>query len=258
MTYCTFRIFVNKDFTIRNFLLLIVSFYLVGLIKIYILLAFLPALSLWLLMTYSHKIKSQGLRWILNLSFLGVVAGGFIFFSRSFSQELNKYSLDRLAKTAETTRDWIAYASGDEGSAYDLGSFDPTIQGMALKFPAAVAVTLYRPFIWEAKKIVVLFSALEALLFLAGTLYVVLKLGLFSFLGKIFRDPNLCFFLIFSLIFAFAVGISSYNFGALSRYKIPCLPFYAALLLIVYYTGRTGQYVTASQKSAQRKLVKYG
>jgi len=31
------------------------------------------------------------------------------------------------------------------------------------------------------------------------------------------------------------VGISSFNFGALSRYKIPCLPFYALALILIYY-----------------------
>jgi hypothetical protein len=51
----------------------------------------------------------------------------------------------------------------------------------------------------------------------------------------IVKDPNLTFCLVFSIIFAFAVGISSYNFGALSRYKIPCLPFYAAALVILLY-----------------------
>jgi hypothetical protein len=53
------------------------------------------------------------------------------------------------------------------------------------------------------------------------------------------KDPNIIFCLIFSLIFAFAVGISSYNFGALSRYKIPCLPFYAAFLFILLSNGKT-------------------
>lgn len=258
MTYCTFQIFVYRNFSLKNVLLLILSFYLIGLIKVYILLAFLPALSLWLLMTYSHKIRSSGLRWLMNLTFSAAVIGGFFFFSNRFAKELNKYSLDRLAQTAESTRDWISYASGDEGSAYNLGTFDPTIEGMALKFPAAVTVTLYRPFLWEAKKVVVVFSALEAMLFLAGTLFVVIKLGLFAFLRKVVRDPNLSFFLIFSLIFAFAVGISSYNFGALSRYKIPCLPFYAALLLIVYYNNRTSKNVTITQKLVQKKTVKYG
>lgn len=258
MTYCTFRIFVNRDFTLKNFFLLCISFYLVALIKVYILLAFVPALSLWLLMSYSHKIQVVGLRWIVNLLFIGVVVAGFLYFSDRFAKELNRYSLERIAQTAEATRGWISYASGDEGSAYDLGTFEPTIEGMVLKLPAAVVVTLYRPFVWEAKKIVMLLSALEAVLFLSGTLYVIFKLGLLSLIRKIFSDPNLSFFLIFSLIFAFAVGISSYNFGALSRYKIPCLPFFAALLTVAYYKNinKKEKYIT-KRPLARTKLVEY-
>ncbi|HRA12632.1 MAG TPA: hypothetical protein PKX31_13225, partial [Chitinophagaceae bacterium] len=46
------------------------------------------------------------------------------------------------------------------------------------------------------------------------------------------------FCLVFTLIFAFAVGISSYNFGTLSRYKIPCLPFYAVALIVIFYKNK--------------------
>ena len=49
------------------------------------------------------------------------------------------------------------------------------------------------------------------------------------------KNPSVQFFLIFTIIFAFAVGISSYNFGALSRYRIPCLPFYILALVLIYY-----------------------
>jgi len=94
-------------------------------------------------------------------------------------------------------------------------------------------VTLFRPFPWEAKKVIVLLSALEALMFVYFTFKAFQKRGIPKTLSLIFKDPNLLFCLTFSLIFAFAVGISTYNFGALSRYKIPCLPFYAAFLMIV-------------------------
>jgi hypothetical protein len=69
------------------------------------------------------------------------------------------------------------------------------------------------------------------------------------------KDPNLSFSLAFSIIFAFAVGISSYNFGALSRYKIPCLPFYAASLIILYYNvqTRTGKSSKNYLKSPKNK-----
>ncbi len=237
VVYCTFRVFVQKDFSANNLLLLVISFYLIGLVKLYILLAFLPALGLWLLMNYSYKIGNAGLRWLVNLGFAGVVATGFLFFSDRFADELNRYSLDRITQTAEATRGWIVYASGDEGSAYDLGELAPTATGMLLKFPAAVAVTFFRPFPWEARKVIVLLSALEALAFLYFTLKVIMKRKgkIFSMMGK---DPNLMFFLVFAIIFAFAVGITSYNFGALSRYKIPCLPFYAAFLAVLLYKDK--------------------
>ena len=234
MVYTTFRIFVNRDFSFRNLFMLVLSFYLIAVIKLYILLAFLPALSLWLLLTYSHKIKTAGLRWMVNLLFIVVTVAGFFFFTQRFAAEMNKYSLENVAGTAATTRGWIAYASGDEGSAYDLGEFDPNLLGMLSKFPQAVVVTLFRPFLWESRKVIVLLSALEALAFLYFTLKVVVKRKAKAF-SMIVKDPNLTFCLVFSIIFAFAVGISSYNFGALSRYKIPCLPFYAAALVILLY-----------------------
>jgi hypothetical protein len=258
MTYTTFRIFVNRDFSIKNIFLLVFSFYLIAVIKLYILLAFLPAISLWILLSYSHKIRNTGLRFLTWIFFLAITTAGFIFFAREFSRELNRYSLEKVAQTSTVTREWIAYASGDEGSSYDLGVFEPTVQGMLTKFPAGVVVTLFRPFPWEAKKLIVGLSALEAIAFLLGTLLVFIRNGFFGFFRKVFADPNLTFFLAFSLIFAFAVGISSYNFGALSRYKIPCLPFYAAMLIILYYYPLTKTAKPVRFKtSAAGKFVQY-
>ena len=252
MVYTTFRIFVNRDFSVRNLLMLVFSFYLVSTVKIYILLAFLPALSLWLLLTYSYKIKTAGLRFIVTILFIGLAIGGFLFLTKHFAKEMNRYSLERVAETAAISRQWIHYSSGDDGSAYDLGEFSPTIGGMLSKFPQAVVVTLFRPFLWETKKIIVLLSALEALIFLFFTLKAIAK-NKSKIFSRIIGDYNLTFFLVFSLIFAFAVGISTYNFGSLSRYKIPCLPFYAALLVILIYQDKEK---IAKQGSYQLKRLK--
>lgn len=255
MTYTVFRIFINRDFSVRNMLMLVISFYLVALVKLYILLAFLPALSLWLLLSYSHKIQLAAARWLVTLLFIALSIGGFLFFSQKFADELGKYSLENVAQTAATTRGWISYVSErQEGSAYDLGEFDPSIGGMLSKFPQAVVVTLFRPFPWEATKVIIALSALEALLFLYFTVRVIITKG--KQFGTIFKDPNIIFFLVFSLIFAFAVGISSYNFGSLSRYKIPCLPFYAAFLFVIwkYNTpsdepGKSNTYLNKDKKT---------
>lgn len=234
MVFTTFRIFIDKDFSIKNIAILIISFYLLAIIKLYILLAFLPALSLWLLMNYSKKIASPGMRWLVNIFFISLTIGGFLFFSEQFAQELNKYSLEKIAKTATVTREWIGYVSDVEGgSGYDLGEIQPTLGGMLQKMPQAVVVTLFRPFPWEAHKAIIVLPALEALAFLVLTLKALFMRR--RNLGILFKDPNLIFLLVFSVIFAFAVGISSYNFGALSRYKIPCMPFYGAMLAILLY-----------------------
>lgn len=257
MVYTTFRIFINKDFSIKNFVMLIISFFLVGIIKVYILLAFLPALMVWLLLTYSHRIKLLPVRIFVNIFFIGLTVWGFFFFSEMFSKQLSRYSLDSLVSTSATTRGWISYASGDEGSAYDLGEITPTLQGMLVKFPAAVTVTLYRPFIWEAKKVLMFFSALESLVFAYFTILVFIRRKFVDVVKSVFSDPTIIFCLIYTLIFAFAVGISSYNFGALSRYKIPCLPFFGALLVLLLYKTSNSTMEDIQISSASRKRKRF-
>ena len=239
LTYGTFRLLIRRDFSVGNILVTVFSFMLILRIKLYILLGFVPALLIWVLFIYSNKVRNAGSRFLLRVVFGLAALGAFLFFMQRFGEELGKYSFENIAQTAETTRGWISYVSErDEGSAYDLGSFDPSIGGMLIKLPAAVNVTLFRPYPWEAGKIIVLLSSLEALLFFFLSFKVIISVGIGKTWKTINTDPTIQFCLIFSIIFAFAVGISSYNFGALSRYKIPCLPFYAMALILIYYKNK--------------------
>jgi len=239
LTYGIFRLLIQRDFSIKNMLLTILSFILIAIVKLYILMGYVPALLIWILFAYSHKIQNRSGRLLVKLIFSIAAIGASLFFMQRFSNELGKYSLENIAETSNLTRSWINYSSEKaEGSSYDLGEFDPSVVGMISKFPAAVNVTFFRPYPWEAGKIIVLLSAIEALLFLFITLKVVFTVGLLKTWITINKDPTIQFCLIFSIIFAFAVGISSYNFGALSRYKIPCLPFFALALILIYYKNR--------------------
>jgi len=235
LIYAVFQLLIQRAFSVMNILIAIASFYLVAKIKVYILLAFVPALALWILFTYSHRIRIGFVRLALKGAVFGLAGGGFLFVSQQYARELGKYSLENIARTSYVTRDWIAYSSGDEGSAYDLGEFEPTFAGMLTKFPQAVNVTLFRPYPWEARKVIVMLNAIEAFLFLLLTVKIIFGIGPLRVWRTINSDPNIQFCLIFTLIFAFAVGISSYNFGSLSRYKIPCLPLYALALVLIYY-----------------------
>lgn len=236
LTYGAFRLLINRDFRPKIIIMTIVSFYLVGAIKVYILLAFIPAMVLWILFTYSHKIQSRFTRFMLKLVVVGASVGGFLVFSQKFAAELGKYSLENVAKTSYTTSSYIQSVSGDEGSGYDLGGgLDPSLGGMLKKFPLAVNVSLFRPYIWETRKPIQLLNAIEATLFLWVTIKILLSIGPRRTWKTISDDPTIQFCLIFTIVFAFAVGISSGNFGTLSRYRIPCLPFYSMALVLIYY-----------------------
>jgi hypothetical protein len=235
LTYGVFRFLIQKDFSLGNIVVSVLSFFLIAKVKLYILLGFVPALLMWIFFNYTKRIKNKTQKLFVKLIMIIVVFGASLFFMQRFASDLGRYSLENVVQTSNITRGWLHYSSGDEGSAYSLGDFDPTINGMLSKFPLAVNVTLFRPYLWEAKKIIVFLSSIEALLFLFLTLKIFFTIGPYKMWKSIGNDSTIQFCLVFSIIFAFAVGISSYNFGSLSRYKIPCLPFFALALILIYY-----------------------
>ncbi|RYY01124.1 MAG: hypothetical protein EOO53_19655 [Gammaproteobacteria bacterium] len=237
LTYVTFRFMIQRDFSVQNIFLAVFSFILIAKIKIYILIAFLPALGMWILLTYTEKMSNTSLRRAVKLGTIFFIMAISVFLMSVYSEQLGAYSLEKLADKAEETRQWISYASElTDGSTYSLGDIDPNDPtSMLMKFPQAVNVTLFRPYVWETKKLIMAFSALEAMLFLAITLRVLIAVGLKRTWKAINLDATTQFCLIFAIIFAFAVGVTTYNFGSLSRYKIPCLPFYIMALILIFY-----------------------
>ena len=235
MTFGAFRLLINRDFRFSTIAITVIAFMLLATIKIYILIAFVPAIIFWILATYSHRIRNGLVRFVMTMGILAVCLVGFVVVMQKYSEVFGKYSLDRIAKTSYLISNYIQEQSGDEGSAYSLGNMQPTPIGMLSKFPAAVNVTLYRPYIWETRKVMQFVNAIEATLFMLLTLKVLFSVGIKKFWKAVAQDPTIQFCLIFTLIFAFAVGISSGNFGTLSRYRIPCLPFFCLTLVLVYY-----------------------
>lgn len=235
-TYSTFRLMIQRDFRISNIAISAFCFLMLAKIKIYILLAYLPAMFVWIFLLYTQTIRNGTLRIFVRISSITAIAGISLFLMQTMNEELGAYSLDRIAETSNAVRGWIEYSSiRDEGSGYDLGDFGTSPAAMLMKFPQAVNVTFFRPYIWESKKPIVLFSALESFLFLFCTLKVLFTVGLRNCWLTIKQDNTIQFCLVFSIIFAFAVGITTYNFGTLSRYKIPCIPFYALAVVLIYY-----------------------
>ena len=82
-----------------------------------------------------------------------------------------------------------------------------------------------------------LISAVESFAILLLTLYILFYAR--SVLHRVITNPLLLFCILFSLTFAFAVGVSTFNFGTLVRYKIPMIPFYIIALGEVYCQAKS-------------------
>lgn len=212
------------------------AFFFIAVIKVYVAIAFIPAVMVWIFLSYQSKIRNKTLRRLATPFFL--VTGsifGLLAFQKISSSFEERFSQDKIIEYALTVQDYHgAVSKRVDGSGYDLGEIDPSPMGLLKTAPKAINVTLFRPYIWEVRKIILLPSVLESLLSLLLTIYIIYNTGFFRIIKIVLSDPTVLFCLTFSLIFAFAVGFSTYNFGALARYKIPALPFYFVALLVLY------------------------
>ena len=237
--FCLSRLFVEKKFSVVAMVGLIFSVWVLFSIKKYILLCFMPVILLWIFSMGLKKIRSRVLK-ILIIPIAMVPVMFLIYFTvLKIGEDDARYNLDQLAKTAQITAYDIRYGWGartGEGSGYTLGELDGSWQSMARLAPAAINVSLFRPYLWEIGSPLMILSALESFVFLGLTLFVLYKSRLTIFGGL--QQPEVILCLGFSIIFAFAVGVSTYNFGSLSRYKIPLLPFYAMALGFLYYHSK--------------------
>jgi len=120
------------------------------------------------------------------------------------------------------------------GSSYDLGITDFSTGSLIKAIPLGINVAFFRPYLWETHSFFQLIAALQSLFFLYYTVRTVLRCG-FSIFFILATDPLMLFSLSFSLLYGFVAGFTSYNFGALDRYKIPALPFFMLTLVIVNF-----------------------
>lgn len=237
-TYFTSEIFIKRKFSVLKLALLGLSLYGLYGIKLYVLLNFLPAAIFWVFLATFRRIQSVVVKAML---FPVILAGAFtlgIWAVVKASEDNPRYSLNAIGETARITAYDIRYYTGKEaGSGYTLGELDGSLSSMLRLAPDAINVSLFRPYLWEVKNALMLLSALESFALLSIVIYLVVRHR--SLILKGLGEPNVIFGLIFSLSFAFAVGVSTFNFGTLVRYRIPVLPFFAvAIVLLDYYAKR--------------------
>ena len=237
-TYQFHKIFFEGRTTAWSIGVLLLAIYVMFNVKVFILQAYLPAVIVWATARNFGRIRSVVVKMMLvPLVFALILMSSYYSIVKVGEKDV-KYSVANLAKTAQITAYDIRFWTGrDAGSGYTLEISDWTPLGMLQAAPAAINVSLFRPYIWEVRNPLMLISALESTFLLLFSIFILFKN--FSHFFSALRNPNIMFCLVFSLMFAFAVGISTFNFGTLTRYKIPLLPFYMmALIIMMDYSNK--------------------
>lgn len=236
--YSLYMIFIKGGKLLSSVVTLLIAMFLLITIKPYIFVGLLPGSMLWMIWSRIAKIKSTFLKIIIAPSIMIAGMGLGIGLWMLTSSNLGEYgSLDSMILKASVASEDLKQ-DYYQGNSFDLGAYDPTLVGMLSKFPIATVTGLFRPFILEAKNIVMAVSGLENL-FILGFAFIVLLRKPRTALMNLFTNPLVLFCLIFAVFFAFSVAISTSNFGALVRLRIPLMPFLLSGLMIVNYANKS-------------------
>ena len=214
--------------------LIVAGFWIVGLVKAYILFPLAIAGLLWF---FAERSRKQGKVFKLRVAYLvpGIVLA--MVAVMWLGEVYPRFALEKVA--TETAQLQGAYRKIDAGSSYELGDPNARTLTQQLQFaPIALVSTLLRPFIFEVHNIVSLINALET-----SALFVMLCMLLFKTGGRrlwlvLRSEPMLLFCAVYVLIFSVAVGLAAPNLGTLSRYRVPMFPAYWLLVLTLLPLGR--------------------
>lgn len=248
ITYSVYEIFYRKKNIVKNSVILIMFSYLLMIIKVYILLAYVPFFMLFLVLKNLQGMKRRILKYMLAPALISLSIFAFTQVLSSYGQELGAYAVNEITTNISYLNTAFAQKDGqqDADSNFKLGAeFDGTYTGLLKIAPVAIATTFFRPFIWETHKISQFIAALESLVLMFFTLFIIFKCGIKSLFRLILTDPLIMYCFLFSIVFALFIGASTLNFGTLVRYKIPCLPFYAISLFLIYEKVKEKSYQKA-------------
>jgi len=233
LVYSFMNIIILKRKKAFSIILIIAATFIIAFLKPYILYILYPALFIWVQSNIKSLIPSDLFRRLMTPFIALVLLSSSYFLSQQLSKNAGRYNINQMETTLEGFQSWhTTVAETSEQSAYNLGDMDFSTIGIIKKIPAAVAVTFFRPYLWEIDNASMLLGAAEGLVLTIFSIWLILRFRLNLF-RLIYKNKDILFLLIFALIFGIVVGISSYNFGALSRYKLPAQMFFVIALVLI-------------------------
>lgn len=254
MFYSFYTAFIlNKNILSNIFVLVLASFF-VSLIRGFILFTTLPCLILMAVTYYRTVIRSSILRFLIGPILLAVGVATSILFVRSMGEMVESYDLDSLQQKAEGFRSWHTTQGGSTYSIAENMQYTP--MGILKNAPAAMIVTLFGPFFWQIRSPMMLLSGIESFIFLyLFVTRVFFNRKVYKLLAVLMKDHLLVFCIPFIFILGTAIGLTSFNYGALVRYRIPILPFFATAFILINQHLSSHVAIQKSRKQIKRPFL---
>jgi len=229
LVYVMSNFFFKNKRKVLTVVIILTMMYVSFFLKSYIITCFLPCFLISIYIFYKNKINNFVARIILAPLILFVLIAIGVGSSFVLVNSSEKLQIDQLESRIKGFQGWHETLGG---SYYSLGKIDLTPTGILKKWPAALGVTFYGPKLWEIRNPAMALTALESFILLLLSIYILIKLRL-SIVKLILKNHILILSFTFCASFGLIVGLTSYNYGALARYKIPCLPFF--YFLVAYF-----------------------
>ena len=147
-----YKFFVKKKFRIFDLILLVVLYFVIGIIKSYIINIVALGIVVMFLATFVKAIKNKALRVIMI--FLSVVMGSALLYASDFSGQIIELTEESISQIESFQKGYEGINMEESSRAgFGLGELNPTVSGILLKSPAVIFTVLFRPFLWESRKL---------------------------------------------------------------------------------------------------------
>jgi len=233
LLYSSINVLLHKQRLYLNTTLFIIGFLLVLLLKPILLFVFIPFLIIWGT-AYSFQQMNTPLNKIILITTIMILTVGAGYTTNNhFLKNRPKYQITHLIERLK-----VFHTQHPEHpipkSQYSLNELNYSFLGMIKKTPEAINITFFRPYLWEIYNLPIAIAAAESLLLLLFLIMVIMSLFRNLSVKKLINNKEVILMLLFSLIYGAIAGLSSTNFGALTRHKTPAVFFFLLALIILY------------------------
>lgn len=223
-----FLFFVKKE---KNWPLFVTSICVIYLMKAYL---FLQLGSLALIV-YGYSTGMRKLPFANAINFFVITASisgllvSFSFLIKDSTHFWGQFHLTGIVEYISGIENWNTRPG--QNTSFHYGDAFWTPSKLIWTAPIAIITGLFRPFLWEYNSPLMTIFAIESLSLFTLSLYSLKKLSLVLF-KELIQKPTFIFVGLSIISFGYILGISTFNFGALSRYKTP---LFLLVLALIYY-----------------------